>query len=132
MLKPDVHALIYSSREFLNVLYLLGILIIDLLDDFERSMRFAEDFIDLFSRGTGFLFNFHAIISPFSTFNMKVYLTVLLCTLNDCPYIWTFFTANDTSNVEFTVIKLVHLDWSPRSNLRPRHPQRTAVVHPMV
>lgn len=63
---------------------------------------------------------------------MKEYLTILLCTLNDCSDIWSFLAANNTPNIEFAVIKLIHLDRGSRSDLRSRHPERAAMMYPVV
>ena len=122
MLKPDIHALVYSFCEFLDVLNLLSILVIDLLDDFERPMRFTEDFINLFSGWTSFFLDFHTVICPFGTFYVKIDLTVLLCTLNDSSHVRAFLAANDTSNIEFAIIEFVHLNWGSRGDLWARHP----------
>lgn len=45
MLLPDVHTLFYGFCEFLDVLDLLSVLLIDFLNDFKRSVRFTEDLI---------------------------------------------------------------------------------------
>ena len=63
---------------------------------------------------------------------MEVYLTILLCTLNDCPDIWSFLAAYNTPNIELAVIKLIHLDRGSWGDLRSRHPERAAMMHPMV
>ena len=63
---------------------------------------------------------------------MEVYLTILLCTLNDCSDIWSFLAAYNTPNIKFAVIKLIHLDRGSWGDLRSRHPERAAMMHPVV
>ena len=95
-------------------------------------MWLTEYLVDFLSWWSCFLFYFHAVIGSFCTFYMKVYLTILLCTLNDCSDIWSFLAAYYTSNIEFAVVKFIHLDRGSRGDLRSWHPQRAAMMYPVV
>lgn len=104
---PDIHAFVYSLSEFLDILHLLGILVINLLDDLEWSMRLTEYLIYLLSwnpRFFRFPFDFHAIICSLSTLDMEVNLTVRFSTLNDCSNIWSLLAADNTPNIELAVV----------------------------
>jgi hypothetical protein len=63
---------------------------------------------------------------------MEVDATILFCALDDSSYIRSLFTTDYTSDIELLVVQLVHPDWSSWSHLRSRHPERTAVMNPVV
>ena len=119
MLDVNLHALVNSLGELLDIFNLLSILLIDFSNNFEGSMWLTEDFENLFpstAANSILSLDFHAIIGSFCALNMKVYLAVSFGAFNDCSYLRPFFAANNTTNIKFSKIEFVHLDWSSRSH----------------
>lgn len=87
--------------EFLYVFYLLLILVVDLLNDLERSVTLAEYFESLLPVAlVGLLVDFHAVVGPLRAFDMEVYLAVLLQTLDSRANVHAFLTADYAADVE--------------------------------
>lgn len=134
MLAIEVHALVYGSSEFLDIVHFLSVLFVDLSDNFERSVGLTENLEDLLSVivDASLLFYLHAVIGSLGALNMEVDLAVMLGALDDCTILRSFFAADNTPDIELGKVKPIHLDRSPRGDLRAWHPHRAAMMHPVI
>ena len=101
-------------------------------------MRFTKNLINFFfcvlgmRIVLGFLLDFHAVISPFSTLKMKLYVATFLTTLDSGADVHSFAATDDATGHKLRKVHLVHLNRCLRSHLRPAVPHGARVVHPVI
>jgi hypothetical protein len=102
VLQVYLHAFVDCFRELLDVLYFLGVLLVDLSDDFKGSVGLAEDFEDFLTVvvDSCFLFYLHAIVSSFCAFNVKVDLAIMFGALDNGSSLRAFFATNHATDAE--------------------------------
>jgi hypothetical protein len=124
-----IHAFFYDLAETLNFFNRLLISFLHLLDDLEWTVLFAKNFEDLIVEAVGLLsfsilfsihylgtsfgllFNFHAIVSSSSTFNMEGNLAAWRLTLHTSTFL---FEANDTLELKSFLVNFVETDCALR------------------
>ena len=87
--------------KFLNIFHSLLVGVMDLLNNFERSMGLAEDFVGLLIlRLHVLLLYLHAVVSSFGTLNVEVNVAILLVTLDNCSTVDALFPTDNATDVK--------------------------------
>jgi len=95
-------ALLNGLCELLNVFDFFLVLIVDLLDNFERAMALAEDPESFFSAAFAtLLVHLHAVVSSLGALYVEKDLTILFVALYCGTHVDTLLTTDYAPNVEF-------------------------------
>lgn len=119
--------------ELLDFLNLLHVLLVDDLDDFEGSMRFAKySELSLFARLALLFLQLDAIVGSFGAFHVKVNLAILFAALHTGTNVVPFATTNKAKLFKPREVHFVYRHRLLGSHFEFLHPHRAAVVHPMI
>lgn len=124
----DLSTFIDDFCEFVDFLDRPPVTFFKLLDDFERTMFFAENSIEMLSVDS--FFNFHEVVCTSCALYVKWNHAFAVLALDASAAI--FFATNDTLKTEALLVNLTHSHRCLWSHDRTWGPKRAGKMHPLV